>query len=292
MNIEPEKKYERALPHHSAKHDFQKTARENFDKVAQVGPKHTLSGIPRENVIKFFQELKRNNWNANKAAEILHPNVHFLTARNYGRWYLGLLDPYKVFLPRNRWEKSTFMEVMKQEIYSPKSPEEGQRVFEALFEKYGANGMKSALLAVQELHPDVSEWKGSEKAKRTGLLKKARKYLANSNYTFDLITALEARGVDANKLADKVLELLNAKRKRSIRIKGDLVEETTELDSPAIDKALSHALKAGIGGGYAPERSAIALGVKDMSLGNVLQDLEEKENREWNKDVKQNTDSK
>ena len=271
------------------KHGFQKTRREDFERVSPVGPIRgdLIEGIPMEMVIKFFKEYKRSGWNAGAAAREVHPNIGNNAAYNYGRWYLGLLDPYKVFLPRRQGEKSIFMSVMKQEIYSPKSPDENQRVFEALFEKYGGNGMKSALLAVQEMRPDIGDWQRSEKSKRSKLLSLARKYLSNSNYTFDLITALEARGIDANKAADKLMELLNAKRKRTVKIKGDLVEEVSEIDSPSIDKALSHILKAGVGGGYAPERSAIALGVKDMSLGRALEELNFKESREWNKNLVQ-----
>ena len=266
------------------KHGFQKTRREDFERVSPVGPIRgdLIEGIPMEMVIKFFKEYKRSGWNAGAAAREVHPNIGNNAAYNYGRWYLGLLDPYKVFLPRRQGEKSIFMSVMKQEIYSPKSPDENQRVFEALFEKYGANGMKSALLAVQEIHPDV---KPGPKGRRGHLLRYARKYLSNSNYTFDLITALEARGIDANKAADKLMELLNAKRKRTVKIKGDLVEESDEVDSPAIDKALSHILKIGIGGGYAPERSAVLM--KDVTLGKALEELDSREARDWNRNLVQ-----
>lgn len=130
--------------------------------------------------------------------------------------------------------------------------------------------MKAAMLAIGELYPHFK----TQKTK----LEKARWHLIKSPFVLDLISALESKGVDANALADKIKTLLFAKKKMTVtRNNNGETEWREEEDVAAIDKGLTHALKAGIGGGYAPEKSLV--GVKDFSLGKLLDQLDKQKDK-------------
>lgn len=70
-----------------------------------------------------------------------------------------------------------------------------------------------------------------------------------------MIGALKAQGITPVKIAEKINVLLNAEKKVRQIIRGELTTEYEEEDTNAIDKGITHSLKLGIGGGYAPEKS-------------------------------------
>ena len=114
-----------------------------------------------------------------------------------------------------------------------------------------------------------------EALKETGSAKKAAKLVGNlgsqggkdienvasvmgtkrlKQVNLTLLDALLARGVNPKKIAKKIDTLLDAKVRIKTFIKGGLETEIEHEDSMAIDKGLNHAIKIGVGGGYAPEK--------------------------------------
>lgn len=79
---------------------------------------------------------------------------------------------------------------------------------------------------------------------------------AIKNEQKNLLEALEAQGITPQRIAEKIDMLL-------------------EGDANSIDKGLNHAIKAGVGGGYAPEKSISLTGDIDI-LREQLRKLHEK----------------
>lgn len=74
-----------------------------------------------------------------------------------------------------------------------------------------------------------------------------------------LAAALEEKGIGSEVVAERIRTLLYATK--PVWVKGEngvneMIDEGP--DYQAIDKGLTHTLKIGIGGGYAPEKSLIA----------------------------------
>jgi len=148
--------------------------------------------------------------------------------------------------------------------------EDSQKVFEVLFQKNGGASFDAAVKAVSELHPNLK--------KRRYIWAKARHYLVRTPFAVDMLTALEVKGVDAHKVAEKISELINAKKKiTDYAVSRNRTITKEEIDSNAIDKGVTHALKIGVGGGYAPEKKLH--GIKDFSLSDLLMKIEEEENK-------------
>ena len=222
---------------------------------------HPYLSLSKEHLAEFLRLYKHFNGNAKKAYQAMHPNASDTTATRNASSYMHKIDPYRIVLPAHNPNPKPMEQL---EISKKTALEENQTVFEGLFQKYGGNGWEAAILAVQELYPHIKS--------RGSIRVKARRHLIKSNLILDNITALESKGVNAHKIADKILELLDAKRKVTVvKKKGeDVIIE--EIDASAIDRGLTHALKTGVGGGYAPEKGL--LGIKDFSLGKLLDEVE------------------
>ena len=217
---------------------------------------------------KFLYLYKKHEGNAKAAMMEMRPDFSEASCGAVASGYMSYIDPLKLFLPRNgRKIKMENLEIEGKNHGGPVvAKRSSEELFRALYEKYGADGMKSAMLAVAEIYPRYKQ--------RGAIAERARKLLATTGVISDLINALEARGVEANMVAEKIQQLLMAKRKVRTIIKGDVVTEVEEIDASAIDKGLTHALKSGVGGGYAPDR--VAVGIKDFSLGKALEELDKK----------------
>lgn len=230
----------------------------------------------------FLKVYLKNGGNASKAVMEVKPEITKGSAEVFAHRYLNYIDPLKLVFPR--WGKKKAMNElditrinnMGAMASTIKKAEFLQQTFETLYEKYGGKGMKAALLAVQEMYPT---YKG-----RKFFLNKARQFLSKSSYARDILVALEAKGVDALKVAGKIQELLDATQKETTVFPGGEMRTTEKVDSAAIDKGLAHALKVGVGGGYAPEKSLI--GVKEFSLKNLLNEVEKEEAKKPDADGK------
>lgn len=82
-----------------------------------------------------------------------------------------------------------------------------------------------------------------------------------------ILDSLTEKGVNSDKIADKINELLE------------------HADHKAIDKGIAHALKIGVGGGYAPEkRETVSVNInatpEEMNKYNALRDKYEAELKE------------
>lgn len=92
--------------------------------------------------------------------------------------------------------------------------------------------------------------------------------------------ALEAQGINSIKIAEKIEVLLNAETPiyKNNNETGEVEHVGDKPDYQAVDKGISHALKIGIGGGYAPEKS-INVNVEIVDR-KAMQELADKINKE------------
>lgn len=145
-----------------------------------------------------------------------------------------------------------------------------QKAFEVLFQKYGGDGLRAAELAIMEVYPHIKN--------RKKIIERARLHMINTPYAMNMSAALEAQGVTANEVAIKIKELINAKHiRKQVWTQEDGVTkwtETDEIDAFAVDKGITQALKVGLGGGYAPEKSLIK---GNFSLSKLLEEVEKAE---------------
>ena len=82
-----------------------------------------------------------------------------------------------------------------------------------------------------------------------------------------MLDAALAAGITPAKVAEKINVLLDAEKIRKVMRQGETIIEESEEDKMAIDKGITHSLKIGVGGGYAPEKSARTLNV-DIKIEN------------------------
>ena len=95
----------------------------------------------------------------------------------------------------------------------------------------------------------------------------------------DLLLHAEKGGLTPKKVVDKIQQLLDSKKITKIMTVNGDVHVTEEDNIIAINSGLTHALKIGIGGGYAPETllQKGTVGHVHMNLGDIFEAARQKE---------------
>lgn len=137
------------------------------------------------------------------------------------------------------------------------------------YQRNGRNATKAAILIFPELKDNyyMAAKRGERMLKRVDL------------QSADMILALRSVGVGAQKIAEKIMQLLDSKKILKTFTKDGDVRILEEDNYNAIDKGLVHALKIGIGGGYKAEeiRQSGMVGHAHFSLGDLFEKAKQRE---------------